>query len=60
MNTHIAAQITNITTMTKVFVQSCEMAATKDDGKVSVEEAKQLAKIKKAADKFMKELQAIR
>lgn len=41
MNSYIKAQILNITTMTKTFEQACEMAAMKDDGKISREEEKQ-------------------
>lgn len=60
MNSFIQAQILNITTMTKSFEQACEMAAMQDDGKISREEAKQLKKIKAAAQKFRKELESIR
>lgn len=45
MNPYIEAQIFNIKSMAKVFNQSCKMAAMKDDGKISKEEAKQLSKI---------------
>ena len=44
MNSYIKAQILNITTMTKTFEQACEMAAMKDDGKISREEEKQKKK----------------
>lgn len=60
MNSYIKAQILNITTMVKTFEQACEMAALKDDGKVSREEEKQLKKIKAASQKFRKELESIR
>lgn len=60
MNSYIQAQILNITTMTKTFEQACEIAAVKDDGKISREEEKQLKKIKAAAQKFRKELEAIK
>lgn len=60
MNNYIQAQILNIITMTKTFEQACEMAALKDDGKISREEEKQLKKIKVAAQKFRKELEAIK
>lgn len=60
MNSYIKAQILNITTMTKAFEQACEMAALKDDGKVSREEEKQLKKIKAASQKFRKELESIK
>lgn len=60
MNSYIKAQILNITTMTKTFEQACEMAAMKDDGKISREEEKQLKKIKTASQKFRKELESIK
>ena len=60
MNPYIEAQIFNIQSMTKVFIQSCEMAATKDDGKISKEEAKQLGKIRAAAEKFCRDLEKIK
>ncbi len=60
MNPYIEAQIFNIKSMVKVFNQSCEMAAIKDDGQISKEEAKQLKKIKLASETFCKELEKIR
>ncbi len=60
MNSYIQAQILNITTMTKTFEQACELAAMKDDGKLSREEEKQLKKIKAASQRFRKELEAIK
>lgn len=60
MNSYIKAQILNITTMTKTFEQACEMAAMKDDGKISREEEKQLKKIRAASQKFRKELESIK
>lgn len=60
MNNYIRAQIVNITTMTKTFEQACELAAMKDDGEISKEEAKQLKKIKAASQRFVKELESIK
>ena len=60
MNPYIEAQIYNIKSMVKVFNQSCEMAAIKDDGQISKEEAKQLKKIKLASEAFCKELEKIK
>ena len=60
MNSYIEAQIFNMKSMVKVFNQSCELAARKDDGQISKEEAKQLKQIKAAADKFCKELDKIK
>ena len=44
-------------TMVQTFERSCEMAAMKDDGKISRDEEKQLKKIKAAAQAFCKELE---
>lgn len=60
MNSYIEAQIFNMKSMVKVFNQSCELAARKDDGQISKEEAKQLKQIKAAAEKFCKELDKIK
>ena len=46
--------------MAKTFEQSCELAATKDDGKVSKDEAKQLKRIKAAVETFCKELDKVK
>lgn len=59
MNFYIDAQITNMKAIVKTFEQSCKMAATKDDGKISPEEEKVLKKISAAAQKFIKELDKI-
>lgn len=60
MNPHIKAQIFNMKSMVKVFNQSCELAARKDDEQISKGEAKQLKQIKAAAEKFCKELDKIK
>ena len=60
MNSYIEAQIFNMKSMVKVFNQSCKRAATKDDGKISKEEMKQLNKIQAAAERFCKELDQIK
>ena len=60
MNSYIEAQIFNMKSMVKVFTQSCELAARKDDGQISKDEEKQLKQIKAAAEKFCKELDKIR
>ena len=57
MNTYIHAQIMNMQAMVQTFERSCEMAAMKDDGKISREEAKQIKKIKAAAQAFCRELE---
>lgn len=38
------------------FERSCKMAAVKDDGKIDREEAKQLAKLQAAVERFRKDL----
>lgn len=60
MNYYIEAQIFNINSMVKVFEQSCEMAAQKDNGQISKDEEKQLKEIKAAAEKIYKELDKIK
>lgn len=59
MNSYIHAQILNMIAMVRVFEQACQSAATKDDGKISREEEKQLKKIKTASQKFIKELESM-
>ena len=39
MNHYIYAQILNMQAMAKTFGQSCELAAMKDDGQISKDEA---------------------
>lgn len=60
MNTYIYAQILNMQTMANTFERSCEMAATKDDGKISREEEKQLKRIKAAVQAFQKEMEKVK
>ena len=57
MNTYIYAQIMNMQAMVQTFERSCQMAAMKDDGKISRDEEKQLKKIKAAVQAFYKELE---
>ena len=60
MNVYIRMQIANAITFTDSFINSCELAAIKDDGIISKQEAKELKQIKNAAEKFKKELEKIR
>ena len=60
MNSYIEAQIFNMKSMVKVFTQSCELAARKDDGQISKDEEKRIKQIKAAAEKFCKELDKIK
>ncbi len=59
MNYYIDAQIANIKAIVRTFEQSCRMAATKDDGKISPDEEKALKKISAATQRFIKELDKI-
>ena len=56
MNTFMEMQIRNMKMLLATFESSCKMAAAKDDGKIDREEAKQLAKIQAAVDRFRKDL----
>lgn len=60
MNTYMDAQITNIITIVKTFEASCTLTAAENDGHINKAEAKQLKKINKAADRFIRELEKIR
>ena len=60
MNTYIEMQIRNMQIVLKTFVQSCELAAKRDDGKIDRNEQRQLDKIVAAANKFEKELSSIK
>ena len=59
MNFYIDTQIINMKAMVRNFEQSCRIAATKDDGKISPEEEKVLKKIGAATQRFIKELDKI-
>ena len=60
MNEYIRSQIVNMTAMLTTFEQSCKMAATKNDGQIDKDEAKQLKKISAACQKFKAELGKIK
>ncbi len=60
MNDYMHMQIQNMLTMTRTFEQACELAATKNDGKIDAAEAKALKKISAACSKFRKELSSIK
>ena len=59
MNQFIAGQCRNMLNTVNLFKQSCEMAAKRDDGKISKDEEKTLSRIKKATDSFTKEIERI-
>lgn len=59
MNPHIQLEITNEMLVTKNFINSCRVAAMKDDGIIDKDEQKLLNKIAKASNKFIKELEKL-
>mgnify|MGYP007101856885 CR=1 FL=1 len=59
MNGLINDQVLNMIQVTKNFQLQAKYAALKDDNKISREEKKQLNKINKAANAYIKELQKI-
>lgn len=60
MNRFIEMQCRNMVTTVEVFEQACDLAARKDDGKISAEEAKILRRIHAAAKAFKQEINRIR
>lgn len=59
MNTHIKLEITNAILVSQNFKTACRVDATKDDGKISKDEARILKKLEKCTDKYIKELNKI-
>jgi hypothetical protein len=60
MNTYIKAQISNMCIVANTFVQACELATKMDDNFTDKKESKELSKIKKLTEEFIKELQKIK
>ena len=60
MNTHMVTQINQILLSIQVFEDSLKIAAQKDDGTISKEEAKVINKIKKASEKYKNTLNKIK
>ena len=56
MNFYIESEKLNMANMLQHFLTTIEMAAMKDDSKISRDEEKQLKKIKAASQAFLKEL----
>ncbi len=56
MNTFLQLQCRNMISTIRVFLQACELAARKDDGRISIEEQKALKVIRASAEAFIKEL----
>lgn len=59
-NVFLQSEILNMRLIMKGFQQRCEIAATKDDGKVDKEEEKVLKRINAATERFLKELSKIK
>ena len=60
MNSYITAQIANMKSMVKTFEQSCQLAASKDDGKIDKNELKTLKRIERASKRFIAELDKLK
>lgn len=59
MNSYLDAQCRSIIATITAYEASCELAATKDDGKISREEKAALKKIKSAIAKFKKSIEKV-
>lgn len=59
-NVFMQTEITNMKLLAQTFPQRCEVAATKDDGKIDAEEAKILKRVNAATSRFLKELSRIK
>lgn len=59
MNVFLRMQCQNMISSILVFLQACELAVRKDDGRISKEEKKALKAIRAAAEAFVKELQSL-
>ena len=57
MNPYIKLEINNEILVTKNFLNSCRVAAMKDDGTVDPAEKKLLERLAKATDKYISELE---
>lgn len=60
INTHIVTQINQMLLSIRVFEDSLEIAAKRDDGKISKEEEKTIRKIKKVSAKYKIQLEKIK
>lgn len=58
-NVFIQAEIKNMELFADNFLQRCQAAMTKDDGKIDPEETKAMRKIRAATEKFLKQLSKI-
>lgn len=58
-NVFIKTEIKNMELFAENFLQRCQTATLKDDGKVDPEEAKAMRKTHAATEKFLKQLSKI-
>ena len=58
-NTFLEMQIKNMIVTVQGFEHACQIAAMKDDGKISKAEEKALRKVRAAAAAFMSELKKL-
>ena len=58
-NIYIQQQCSNMISMVKVFEQACTHAATRDDGKISKDEAAAIKAICKANSKYINYLSKV-
>lgn len=56
MEDYLLAQVMQMKALAKNFENACQLAALKDDGKISREEEKSLTKIHKAVERFVTDL----
>lgn len=59
MKHELKLQIRNMEGMVNTFLMSCQMATLMDDGVTDKKEQKELERIRKACEKFLKELNRI-
>jgi len=59
MNYYIDAQIKNMQSITKTFVDACILAAKQGDGIITKDEEKALKQIKAATERFNKDLEKV-
>lgn len=60
MNAMMLAQINQMLLSVKAFEDAVTLAARKDDGAVSKEEEKMIQQIRKASEKYQKQLEKIK
>ena len=58
-NVFLQTEIKNMELFAENFLQRCQAATIKDDGRIDPEEAKAMRKIHSATEKFLKQLSKI-